>query len=399
MPTTNKCSIRVLQSLADISAAEWDSCANPVSQTYNPFLAHSFLTALEDSHSVGPESGWQTFHLVLEATPEDESSSPQGATEICGILPLYLKGHSQGEYVFDYAWADAWHRAGQNYYPKMQCSIPFTPATGRRLLIPDGQNIEQVQKQLLAGAVQIAEEMDLSSLHFTFLPKVQWELLGEMGLLQRMDQQYHWENQNYGNFDDFLNALASKKRKNIKRERKQAVENNIIIEKLRGAQILEEHWDAFYKFYMDTGNRKWGTPYLTREFFSLVTESMSDSILLILCQRDGQYIAGALNFIGSDTLYGRNWGCIEHHRFLHFEICYYQAIEYAIQHRLKYVEAGAQGAHKIARGYVPRPTYSAHWIKDQNFRAAVADYLKEERSHVQADIEHLSQHIPFKRQL
>jgi len=381
--------IRILQSINDIDADQWNGCANPASQHFNPFLSHCFLRALEDSKSVGPGTGWQSFHLVLENAD---------GSETYGLMPLYVKGHSQGEYVFDYAWADAWQRAGKNYYPKLQSSIPFTPATGRRLLVCDGQNPAEIQTQLMNGALQVAEEMDVSSLHLTFLPKPEWDSLGAMGLLQRMDQQYHWENQRYANFEAFLDALTSKKRKNIRRERKQALENNISVELLQGEAIKEHHWDAFYTFYMDTGDRKWGTPYLSREFFSLVSASMATDILLIMASRNGQYIAGALNFVGSETLYGRNWGCIEHHRFLHFEICYYQAIEYAIDHGLKFVEAGAQGAHKIARGYVPRATFSAHWIKDEGFRAAVANYLKEERGHVLSDINHLSQHIPFKRQ-
>ena len=389
LPVSNERRIRILQSINDIDANRWNRCANPVSQVFNPFLSHNFLSALEDSKSVGPGTGWQSFHLALENAD---------GSETYGLMPLYLKGHSQGEYVFDFAWADAWQRAGQNYYPKLQSSIPFTPATGRRLLICDGQDSVATQRQLMTGALQVAEEMDVSSLHLTFLPEPEWDSLGKMGLLQRMDQQYHWENHQYANFDAFLEALTSKKRKNIRRERKQALENNICVEKLRGDAIQEHHWDAFYAFYMDTGDRKWGTPYLSREFFSLVTASMANDILLIMCKREGQYIAGALNFIGSETLYGRNWGCIEHHRFLHFEICYYQAIEYAIEHGLKFVEAGAQGSHKIARGYIPRATFSAHWIKDEGFRVAVANYLEEERGHVQSDIKHLSQHIPFKRQ-
>ncbi len=388
MSVSSERRIRILQSIGDIDADRWDRCANPASRAFNPFLRHSFLLALEESNSVGPGTGWQSFHLALESVD---------GFETYGAMPLYLKGHSQGEYVFDYAWADAWQRAGQNYYPKLQSSIPFTPATGRRLLVCDGQDNLEVQKQLMGGALQVAKELDVSSLHLTFLPKSEWDCLGNMGLLQRMDQQYHWQNQNYANFDAFLQALTSKKRKNIKRERKQALENNIAVEKLRGDAIQEHHWDAFYAFYIDTGGRKWGTPYLSRKFFSLVCASMADDILLIMCKREDQYIAGALNFIGSETLYGRNWGCTENHRFLHFEICYYQAIEFAIENGLKFVEAGAQGSHKMARGYLPRATYSAHWIKDEGFRAAVSNYLEEERSHVQADIQYLSQHIPFKR--
>ena len=383
--------LRILQSISDVPASRWDACANPPGRAFNPFLSHSFLRALENSQSVGQGTGWQPFHLVLEEL------SANGNQDVFGVVPLYLKGHSQGEYVFDYAWADAWNRAGQNYYPKLQCSVPFTPATGRRLLVREDQDCERAQVQLVSGALKVAEEMDVSSLHFTFLTESQWQTLGSMGLLQRMDQQYHWENQNYADFEEFENALTSKKRKNIRRERTQAVENDIVIEKLTGSDIQEQHWDAFFEFYMDTGSRKWGTPYLARQFFSLVSETMADHILLVMCKRRGRYIAGALNFIGSETLYGRNWGCNEYHRFLHFELCYYQAIEFAIARGLKFVEAGAQGAHKIARGYVPKATYSAHWIKDESFRAAVAHYLDEERGYVRDDIAQLSQHIPFKR--
>lgn len=375
---------RILNSLSEISPDDWNRCANPGGKiSHDPFLRHDFLWALENSGSTTAESGWQPFHLALE---ED------GA--LIGVVPMYVKSHSQGEYVFDHSWADAWHRAGQNYYPKLQSCIPFTPATGRRLLTADGSSASE--QALLSACVQVTEQIKVSSLHLTFLPEAQWQIAGKTGLLQRMDQQFHWHNPGYQSFDDFLADLASKKRKNLKRERREATAADVVIERLTGSDLREEHWDAFYEFYLDTGNRKWGSPYLTRAFFSMINETMPEDILLIMCRRNGRYIAGALNFIGGDTLFGRNWGCTEHHPFLHFETCYYQAIDFAIERGLKKVEAGAQGSHKVARGYLPQATYSAHWICDSGFRKAVADYLKEERHYVAQDIEYIEQRSPFK---
>ena len=331
---------------------------------------------------MGREAGWQPFHVAVE-----------NGDVLIGVVPLYLKNHSQGEYVFDYAWADAWHRAGHNYYPKLQSSIPFTPATSPKLLC--AENTEENQRLLLDACLQVAEQAKVSSLHMTFLPEDQWQHAADAGLLQRMDQQFHWHNAGYQNFDEFLAQLASKKRKNLKRERRTAIENDITMHWLSGDDLDEAHWDAFYQFYVDTGSRKWGTPYLTRDFFSQVSAALADDILLIMAQRDGRYIAGALNFIGGDTLFGRNWGCIEDHRFLHFEVCYYQAIDFAIARGLKRVEAGAQGGHKVVRGYLPQATYSAHWIADPGFRDAVARFLEEERRYVAEDIEHVEQRSPF----
>lgn len=379
---------RILQSIADLDAATWNACANPPGAAFNPFLRHEFLHALEASGSAVARTGWQPFHLVLE---------PDGGGPVAGVVPMYLKGHSQGEYVFDYAWADAWHRAGGHYYPKLQVSVPFTPATGRRLLAADGR--ADTERALLAACVQAAEQTNVSSLHVTFMPETQWQLAGEMGYLQRMDQQFHWYNAGYATFDDFLADLSSKKRKNLRRERREAVADGVDIEWVTGSDLTEAHWDAFYEFYIDTGSRKWGSPYLTRPFFSLIGETMADDVLLILCRRGGRYIAGALNFIGSDTLFGRNWGCIEDHRFLHFETCYYQAIEFAIQRGLKKVEAGAQGGHKVARGYLPEATYSAHWIPDAGFRRAVADFLERERRFVAEEIDYVEERSPFKATL
>lgn len=376
---------RIVQRIDEIDAAAWDHCAG----RDNPFTRHAFLAALESSGSVSADTGWQPLHLVLE--DPDQS--------IRGVMPLYLKGHSQGEYVFDHAWADAWHRAGGRYYPKLQCSVPFTPATGNRLLAPPGPDRDEIERQLLAGAIQFADQLEVSSLHFTFLPERQWQHLGELGLLQRMDQQFHWRNRGYGGFDDFLSDLTSKKRKNLKRERREALADDIEVEWVTGSDLTEGHWDAFYRFYMDTGSRKWGRPYLTRRFFSEIGSALPESVLLILARRAGRYIAGALNFIGRDTLFGRNWGCLEDHRFLHFELCYYQAIDYAIRHGLEWVEAGAQGSHKVARGYGPRATYSAHWIRDAGLRDAIDRYLKDERAYVRQDIEYVEAHTPFRKDL
>ena len=376
-------SARILHGIDEIDAETWDRCANPPGEPFNPFLAYSFLHALEASGSTTARTGWQPFHLALE-----ERGS------VLGVVPMYVKGHSQGEYVFDYAWADAWHRAGGKYYPKLQGSVPFTPATGRRLLGAGGD--AEIEQALLGACVQVADQVGVSSLHFTFMPERQWRLAGESGYLRRMDQQYHWHNPGYDTFEAFLADLSSRKRKNLRRERRDALADGITVEWVTGADLTEAHWDDFYRFYMDTGSRKWGSPYLTREFFSRISESMAEHTLLVMCSRDGRYIAGALNFIGGDALYGRNWGCVEDHRFLHFEACYYQAIDFAITHKLARVEAGAQGPHKVARGYLPQATYSAHWIRDPGLRAAVARFLSEERDHVQQDIDWIERHSPFK---
>lgn len=380
---------RILQDIDAIDPVAWNRCANPARGEYNPFLDHHFLSALERSGSVSAETGWQPFHVVLSA-PDG------GPNDAVGVVPMYLKAHSQGEYVFDSGWAQAFYQAGGRYYPKLQVSVPFTPATGRRLLVADGLDTDEIENMLLGAAVQVAEQIEVSSVHLTFMPEAQWRLAGELGCLQRIDTQFHWLNDGYDTFDDFTAALSSKKRKNIRRERREALADGIEIEWMTG-DITEAQWDAFYAFYVDTGSRKWGTPYLTREFFSRVGETMPDQVLLIMCKRDGRYIAGAINFIGEHTLFGRNWGCIEDHRFLHFEVCYYQAIDFAIEHGLQRVEAGAQGAHKLARGYMPQPTYSAHWIRDPRLRSAVHRYLKDERRYVEQDIAYVERrHSPFR---
>lgn len=375
-------SVRAVDSLREIGEATWQRFANLEGSPQDPFLSYAFLNALEQSGSVSAEVGWLPYHLVLE----DEAKQP------LGVMPLYLKGHSQGEYIFDYSWADAFERAGGRYYPKMLSAIPFTPATGRRLLVASSKH----ESALVAGAAQIASEMNISSVHLNFLDRAAWQRRGDEGWLLRTHKQYHWQNQGYKTFDDFLDCLSSKKRKNIKRERRDALANDLEILRLTGAEITEAHWDAFYQFYIDTGSRKWGTPYLTRSFFSLVSATMAKDILLVMVRRDGRFVAGAINFIGGDCLFGRNWGCIEHHPFLHFEVCYYQAIEFAIEHGLSRVEAGAQGEHKLARGYMPSHTYSAHWIVHDGFRDAVGRYLEEERTHVAEEIDYLEQFSPFK---
>ena len=386
MPDSEQIAVRKLRSLTGISAGNWDACASPGDGIpFNPFASYAFLSALEESGSANDDTGWAAHHLVAE--------DATGST--IGVMPLYLKNHSQGEYVFDYGWADAFERAGGQYYPKFQVSIPFTPATGRRLLVRPG--FPGVEGGLASAAMQIARDNDISSIHWTFLPKEQQDLLGELGCLARQDQQFHWKNHGYDTFDDFLAQLQSRKRKQIRRERSKAIENGVEIAILTGADLTEEAWDAFYVFYMDTGSRKWGTPYLTRTFFSMLSERMADNVVLVMCRREGRWIAGALNLIGSDTLYGRNWGAIEHHEFLHFEACYYQAIEFAISSGLQFVEAGAQGPHKLARGYEPTLTYSSHWIANPSFREAVEHFLRRERRAVEQDAAYLEGHTPFRK--
>ena len=382
--------VRIVSSIADVPAKGWDACARGTEgnagRAENPFISHAFLLALEQSGSASPETGWWPRHLLLD----------DGNGGIAGCMPCYLKTHSRGEYVFDQGWAEAFERAGGHYYPKLQCSVPFTPVTGRRLLVRDGLTPE-CQNLLLHAGASLVEQSGASSLHITFLTEEEWRLAGELGFLQRTDQQFHWKNDSYGNFDGFLASLASRKRKAVRKERREALATGIEIECVTGSALTEAHWDAFFAFYTDTGARKWGSPYLNREFFSLVGESMKDYILLVLAKRDGRYIAGALNFIGRHALFGRYWGAIEEHPCLHFEICYYQAIDFAIEHGLAVVEAGAQGAHKLARGYLPITTYSAHWIAHPGLRNAVADYLKRERAAVALEAELLSEESPYRR--
>jgi len=386
MPGAAQAIVKVLPRMADVPAAAWDRVANPDGRPFDPFAAHAFLQALEDAGTVSQRTGWVPQHLVLEQ-----------AGAVTGVMPFYLKSHSRGEYVFDYGWAEAYDRAGGDYYPKLQSAIPFTPVPGRRLLVGAGAGAETREQLLTAGAVELANRHGASSFHITFLTEGEWTRLAEHGLLQRTGQQFHWQNQGYATFDDFLAGLASRKRKTIRKEREQALAAGLTVDLITGADLTEAHWDAFFKFYMDTGSRKWGSPYLNRKFFSLLSAAMADRCLLIMARRGSRYVAGALNLIGGDCLYGRYWGSVEHHPYLHFELCYYQAIEYAILHQLPRVEAGAQGEHKLARGYMPAPTYSLHWIRDAGFRKAVARYLTEERTHVCRERQMLAEYGPYKQ--
>lgn len=375
---------RTVSSLSEVNAGEWNACAG----TDNPFLTHAFLHALEESGSCRAETGWLPQHVLLEGK----------GSALVGAMPMYVKGHSQGEYVFDHNWAHAYENAGGRYYPKLQVSVPFTPATGPRLLVPPGPGKERNQRLLIQAATQIADKLGVSSLHVTFPTESEWKLMGGTGLLQRTGEQFHWENAGYENFNEFLENLTSRKRKSIRKERARAIAEGVKIETLTGTDLKEEHWAAFFAFYTDTGNRKWGIPYLTRTFFDLIHHTMRDKIALVMCQRNGRYIAGALNFIGADTLFGRHWGCIEEHDCLHFEACYYRAIDFAIERGLQHVEAGAQGAHKVHRGYLPRLTYSAHWIRDENFRRAVETYLTQERDEIESHVDAIEfNYSPFRQ--
>jgi predicted N-acyltransferase len=368
---------RLHSSVGGIPAAQWDALAGPD----NPFVSHAFLTALEDSGSVGPGTGWAPAPLVIE--------SDRGG--IAAALPAYAKGHSQGEYVFDHAWADAWHRAGGNYYPKLQIAVPFTPATGPRLLLAD----KSLAAPLLRAAEELCVQNGFSSAHATFIEPAQVPLFEAADWLIRNDIQFHWINRGYASFDEFLDALSSRKRKDIRKERA-AAQAGVEIRALSGGEIRAEHWDAFWAFYQDTGARKWGSPYLTRAAFDLFGERLGEQVLLVLAFDDGVPIAGALNFVGGSALYGRYWGCLVDKPFLHFELCYYQAIDAAIERGLARVEAGAQGGHKLARGYEPVQTFSAHWLADSGFRAAVADFLDRERRGVAVDQLYLSHRTPFR---
>ncbi|WP_349357305.1 GNAT family N-acetyltransferase [Stappia sp.] len=360
----------------------------PENTDFNPFITHDFLAILEESGCVGERTGWLPQHLVLE----DGGGTPVAA------LPCYLKSHSMGEYVFDHAWADAFHRAGGSYYPKLQASVPFTPATGRRFLTGPGVDRAAATAALADGLKELCRLRRASSAHITFLTRSEWDRVAERGFLARTDQQFHWDNPGYADFDAFLADLASRKRKQIRKERREALSAGISIEWVSGTDLTEAHWDAFHAFYEDTGARKWGRPYLNRRFFSLLGERLGERVLLVMARREGRMIAGALNLIGSHVLFGRNWGCLEDHPFLHFEVCYYQAMEFAIARGLARVEAGAQGAHKLARGYLPQTTYSAHFIAHPGLREAVADYLEREREAVEMENAAIrAHHTPFKR--
>ncbi|NWG45023.1 MAG: N-acetyltransferase [Alphaproteobacteria bacterium] len=379
--------IRMTEGLGAIPPAAWDACAAPGGVRANPFLTHAFLSSLEEAGCVGPGTGWTPAHLLLET----------GAGDLLAAAPAYFKSHSQGEYVFDHGWAEALERAGGRYYPKLQLAVPFTPVTGHRFLVRPDTDRPQAERALLSGAVELAARAGASSVHVTFLTRDEYTRLGTDEMLRREDQQFHWTNEGYESFEAFLASLASRKRKDLRKERAPFAEAGISFRWLRGREITEGHWDAVFAFYMDTASRKWGRPYLNRQVFSLIGERLGEAVVLILAERAGRPIAGALNLLGTDTLFGRYWGCIEDHPFLHFETCYYQAIDYAIAHGLARVEAGAQGAHKVARGYRPVTTYSLHWIAHAGLRAAVARYLEAERSAVAEDRAFLEDHTPFRK--
>lgn len=381
--------VSLVAGIGEIAAADWDACACPETvdggRPFDPFTTHRFLAALETSGSVGPGTGWQPRHAVVRL-----------GNEVIAVMPLYLKGHSQGEYIFDHAWAQAYERAGGRYYPKLQAAVPFTPATGRRFLVRPGA--EAMGRAALAEAmIRIVGDNRLSSFHVTFCTEEEAAAGASLGLLRRSSEQFHWLNQGYGCYDDFLSALSSRKRKALRKERAAAQAFGGSIRALGGDDIRPEHWDAFWRFYQDTGARKWGRPYLTRAFFEEAQACLREDVLLVIAEREGRPVAGALNFIGRDALFGRYWGCVEDHPFLHFELCYHRAIDHAIAHGLARVEAGAQGEHKLARGYLPARTHSLHWIPDPRFRQAVADYLDAETRAVDREIEIITAFGPFRR--
>jgi predicted N-acyltransferase len=374
--------IRIVDGLAEVPAAAWDACAG----SDNPFLSHAFLEALEASGSATAKTGWLPQHVLIE----------DAEGRLLAAAPLYLKSHSQGEYVFDHGWAQAYERAGGSYYPKLQAAVPFTPVTGPRLLVrPDAP--PDTAETLIAALIEVARAHKVSSLHVTFPTRKECERLGAAGFLQRSGQQYHWENRGYAGFEDFLGALNARKRKQIRRERRDALASGLEIETLTGGDLEPRHWDAFYRFYRATTDHRWGGAYLTRGFFELLHQRLADRVVLVMAREGARYVAGALNLLGRDTLYGRNWGTIGDYPFLHFEVCYYRALDFAIERRLARVEAGAQGEHKIQRGYLPTPTYSAHWVRDRGFARAIENFLAREREAVAAEIEELTQELsPFR---
>jgi len=380
--------LRLIERIGDVAPADWDACAGTDGPGGgNPFVGHAFLGALEESGSVGKGSGWLPRHLIA-----------QGADgRLLGAVPLYLKSHSYGEYVFDHGWAEAYERAGGQYYPKLQAAVPFTPVPGPRLLVRPGDDAATVRTALARGLAEVTRRLGVSSVHVTFCQEDEAQLFEREGFLLREGTQFHWHNAGYGSFDDFLAAFASRKRKQVKKERRDALGQGIAIRCLSGAALTAAAWDAFYDFYIATSDRKWGSPYLNRRFFDLLGERLGDRVALVMAEKDGEWIAGALNLVGADALYGRNWGCHGDWPYLHFECCYYQAIDYAIAHKLARVEAGAQGPHKIQRGYLPVATWSAHWIADPRLRSAIADYLRRERSAVRRERQALLAHSPYRQ--
>ncbi|PLW77298.1 GNAT family N-acetyltransferase [Cohaesibacter celericrescens] len=389
MPDTSGYQLHIIHSIREIGEAAWNAClGDTLSPTKaNPFLSYAFLEALELSGCVCEQTGWLPHHMALR----DETA------QTLAVLPLYLKSHSQGEYVFDHAWADALERSGGQYYPKLQSAIPFTPVNAPKVLARKGINLSTALAAMANGMQQLCERYPISSSHLTFLPEDQKSEFEKQGFLVRRDQQFHWVNEDYESYDDFLAQLSSRKRKNIRKERKTAQKHGLIIRHKQGSDITEADWDAFYDFYMDTGARKWGRPYLNRAFFSLIGERLADKILLIMAYDNDTPVAGALNFIGGDTLYGRYWGTVGDYPCLHFELCYHQAIDWAIAHKMLCVEAGAQGEHKLARGYIPQTTWSAHWIAHPAFREAIDDYLQRERQAAEAEQDFLTTLSPFKK--
>ena len=381
--------VRVVDSLSEISAEDWDACAGwSPDRGENPFVSHAFLQALEESRSVGRRTGWLPQHLLLQ----DEETR-----RLVAVCPLYVKSHSQGEYVFDHGWAEAYERAGGRYYPKLQIAVPFTPVPGPRLLVRPKEDAAAIRNVLIETLIATTRNSKLSSLHVTFCSAEEAQAMEANGFLHRVGIQYHWQNNGYESFDEFLAALNSRKRKAIRKERAAIADYGLTLRQLTGAEITRRHWDAFFAFYMDTGNRKWGSPYLTRSFFDLIGTRLGEHVVLMLAEKDGEPVAGALNLKGRDALFGRNWGCLADYRFLHFELCYYQAIDYAIAHGLGRVEAGAQGEHKIQRGYLPVETHSAHWIADRSFRNAVDEYLQRETRVMEHEITAIAEHGPFRQ--
>ena len=381
-----KFSFKIETSLNNIDEKRWNVCASN-NKDFNPFNSYQFLKALESSNSINNNSGWNSAYIIIE----------NNKNEAVAFVPSYLKTNSSGEYVFDYEWANAYHRAGGQYYPKLQISIPYTPVTGSRFLIDETYNYDEILEYISSEIISICPKIEASSAHITFLTKKESQKLEKLGWLIRKDQQFHWENKSYKTFSDFLSTLSSRKRKNIKKERSKFIDSDIKIEHLTKDKINDEHWDYFYEFYIDTTTRKWGQDYLKKEFFNNIGSTMKNEILLIMAKKDNQYIAGALNFLGKNTIYGRNWGSLVDYKFLHFELCYYQAIEYAIKNKIKIVEAGAQGTHKISRGYSPVITYSAHWMKERNFHEAVKKYLDYEVLEVEKSKKILENYLPYKK--
>lgn len=379
----NIVSVNIVEKLSQLSAVDWDACAG----SDNPFVSYAFLSALEDSGSATSETGWQPHHLAIGV--EDG--------RLLGVVPMYLKSHSQGEYVFDWGWADAYERAGGRYYPKLQAAAPFSPVTGPRILARPGDDADAIRATLIAGMIDTVKQYNLSSVNVTFAHEADARRLEAAGFLIRHGHQFHWQNQGYDTFDDFLANLSSRKRKNIRKERKAIADAGVRFDTLVGDDIKPHHWDEFHEFYVSTYDRKWGYPYLTREFFDILNDRMADKVALIRAEENGCAIGGALNLIGSEALFGRNWGCNSQRKFLHFEACYYRAIDLAIELRLARVEAGTQGPHKIQRGYLPVQTYSAHWIRDEGFRDAVADFLVREKQAEAGEVEYLGELSPFRR--